>query len=130
MWRRARLAVLLSLLGLLPARAAQPQAASGELIDPWQRAGAPPRQPLAPWSPQRTKTLDDELVDPWRTAASRSGQTAAVPELIDPWPGQTAPPSARFADVLIVDPWSVEKTKIPTAAFPPVDAAPTIPRSR
>jgi hypothetical protein len=118
MWRREFRVVVLSVAGLLAATLARAQSMSGELIaDPWQSArtaGALPRLPLTPWSPERSKTLDEELVDPW------PGRKA----------GAVPPPSARFADVLIIDPWSQPTWKVPTAAFPPVPEPRVTPRLR
>ena len=124
-WRAFR-AVVLSVSGLLIAPALRAQTLGGELIaDPWPRptstSGALPRTALAPWSPQRTKTLDDEIIDPWRRAPSQPEAARTVP---------SEAPSARFADVLIVDPWSRQRTKVPTAAFPPVVEGRTTPRPR
>ena len=162
MWRRAFRAVVLSVTGLLPVLSAHAQSTGGELIaDPWQRSGNPsgalPGSTLTPWSPQRTKTLEEEIVDPWRRPASPPGPArtkpavgqlearspepkasgsespAAVREVADPWEVQRrggGPPSARFADIVIVDPWSKQSRKVPTAAFPTVVEQRPAPRFR
>jgi hypothetical protein len=140
MYRRAFRAVVISVSGLSMVPALRAQTLGGELIaDPWPRpkstSSALPRPAaaLAPWSPQRTKTLDDEIIDPWRRPPSQPEVTTPAQEVADPWAAQLrgrAPPSARFADVPIVDPWSRQRTTVPTAAFPPVVEGHTTPRPR